>query len=463
MASDAMSSTNPALEALGDNAPYARTNHVRGVAAGVFAETAREFIHPEIILTGLIWALTESPVLTALVPVINKVGVMGPQLLFGARVEHLPRRRPVFVIVTVVRGVAMAGLVGSIGWLTLHGPTAGALALFYTMYLGGCVATACGHVVFMDMIGRLIPENRVASFIGLRMVLGGALAMAVAFLVIQPTLTALSTPLNYLLLAAVGAVLVVVDMSIWCTARECPGPAARRRPSLGESLRRGFGWLRDDARYRKFLWTRIGFRVSYLGLAFFIPFGEQELAREGAAGMAMLGGILVGTQRLSSVLASALWGRVADRLGSRFTLICAGALLVIAPLGAIAATVAPGLYDVDLPAVDRGLDLPMTVYLLALVTLTFGIRAQILGGQRLLITNAPPDRRPTYLSFINTLTSPLTLLPLAGAGLARLTGMTAVFFAVVGGGLIILLAALTMSPDRPTPMGPSPDPSAAEA
>lgn len=451
MSNRAISTTDPALDALGGNAPFARSNHFRGVAAGVFAETAREFLHPEIILTGLIYALTRSPVLAAMVPVINKVGVLGPQLLFGARVEHLPRRRPVFIVVTIVRSLAVVGLVGSIGLLALRGPTTWPLTLFYLTYLVVCTATACGHVVFMDMIGRLIPRNRVASFIGLRMVLGGVLAMVVAFLVIQPILSTVTTPWNYFLLSCVGAVLVAVDMSIWCTARECAGPAAKRRPSVGESFRRGFHWLRDDARYRKFFWTRIGFRISYLGLAFFIPFGEQQLAREDATGIALLGGILVGTQRVSSILASALWGKVADRKGSRFTLVCAGVLLVLAPLLAVAAAYAPGVYDLPLPGVDRGLDLPLTVYLAALVLLSFGIRAQVLGGQRLLITNAPVDRRPTYLAFLNTLTSPLTLLPLAGAALAKMAGMTTLFYIVVLGGVVILAASVTMQADAPPP------------
>ncbi len=454
MASQAIATTDPALHALGDNAPHARGNHIRGVAAGVFAETAREFIHPEIILTGLVYALTRSAVLAAMVPVINKIGIMGPQLIFGARVEHLPRRRPAFIIVTVVRSVAVFALAGSIGLLAIRGATAGALATFYLAYLVMCAASSCGHVVFMDMIGRLIPGNRVASFIGLRMVLGGVLAMAVAFLVIQPILTAVATPYNYLLLSAAGAVLVVIDMSIWCTARECPGPAAAQRARFTESLRRGFTWLREDARYRKFFWTRIGFRVSYLGLAFFIPFGEQQLSREGATGVALLGGILVGTQRISSILASALWGKVADRMGSRFTLIWAGLLLAAAPLLAVSATVVPRLYDVPLPGIDRGLDPPLTVYLLALVLLSFGVRAQVLGGQRLLITNAPPDRRPTYLSFLNTLVSPLTLLPLAGAWLAHLAGMTTLFLVAMVGGLVTLAAAFTMAGDVPTAPAP---------
>lgn len=440
---------DPALSALGDNAPFARTNHVRGVAAGVFAETSREFIHPEIILTGLVYAMTQSAMLAAVVPVINKVGLMAPQLLFGSRIEHLPRRQPVFVLITIVRSLLLFTVVAAIGLLAVRGTTTAALSLFYAAYLGFCISTSFAHVVFMDMIGRLIAPHRVASFIGLRQVLGGMLAMVVGFFMIQPILSALNTPWNYLLLSAIGAIVMVIDMSIWCTAREVAGAAAKRRPGLAESARRGLRWLRADPMYRKFLWTRVGFRISYLGLAFFVPFGEQQLSAGGVGSIALLGGFLVGTQKVSGITGSALWGKAADRLGSRFTLICAGLLLTAAPLLAVVATGLPTAYRLPLPGVERALDLPLTCYLLALVVLSFGTRAQILGGQRLLVLNAPPDRRPTYLSFINTLTSPLTLLPLAGAALAEWTGMATLFVAVATGGLIMLAAALTMPPDPP--------------
>ena len=47
---------------------------------------------------------------------------------------------------------------------------------------------------------------------------------------------------------------------------------------------------------------------------------------------------------------------------------------------------------------------------------------------------------------MNTITSPLTLLPLAGAWLANVAGMTVLFAVIVLGGVLAIAGALYMQP-----------------
>jgi hypothetical protein len=54
------------------------------------------------------------------------------------------------------------------------------------------------------------------------------------------------------------------------------------------------------------------------------------------------------------------------------------------------------------------------------------------------------------VAFLNTVTSPLTLLPLLGAYLAESVGMDALFVLVTAGGALALLAAVRMKSDEHT-------------
>lgn len=428
---------------LGANAPHARRNHVLGVLAGMFAGMARDFVHPTLILAGFVYALTRSPFLVALIPIFSKAGVLAPQLVVSGFVEHAPRRRPYFIIITVVRSLAFAGLVGAM-WLVSRRTDALSLTVFFVTYLLACMSGGIGHIIFMDMVGRLIPRGRVGSFLGMRTFLGGAASIGIGLLVIQPILSGLELPGNYILLAAIGTVLAATDMSIWSMCREEPGPSADERTNLREALGRGVEWLKDRHNYRCYMWMRVAFRVSYLGLAFFIPYGTEKLQQ--GAEVVVLGGIMVATMKLSRVVTGAVWGKVADVWGSRTALVGAGGFMFAAPALALLAPRVPGVFEVPLPGVTHGLDLPLCIYLLALACIGTGMRASGLGGQRFLITSAPERRRPSYIAFLNTLTSPLTLLPLAGAWLAQEAGMNTLFVVVMAGGLLFLANALRMKP-----------------
>jgi hypothetical protein len=76
------------------------------------------------------------------------------------------------------------------------------------------------------------------------------------------------------------------------------------------------------------------------------------------------------------------------------------------------------------------------------------MQASIIGGNRFLIRNAPPHRRISYVGFMNTITSPLALLPLVGAWVANTFGMTALFAGILSGGVLAIAAAVYMRPER---------------
>jgi hypothetical protein len=312
-----------------------------------------------------------------------------------------------------------------------------------------------GHVITLDMFGRMINMDRIGTFLGTREFLGGAFSFVAGLAIVQPILnrgqgsgdTAILAS-NFVWLGVIGATLTVLSMVALILCREEEGPRAKRRTTFLESLIRGWRWLKRNRDYRAYFWLRVAFRVNDLGMAFFIPYGVMKLKSGGeTAGVVVLGGVLVATFKLSRVASSALWGWTVDRYGDRVTLVATGACFVLAPVLALAAPVLPPGFHVPIPTTSAALDLPLLVYLAALATIGAAYQGSIIGGNRFLIGRAPPRRRLSYIGFLNTLTSPLTLLPMLAALVAARLGVTALFVAIVGGGVLYLVGSLRIRPE----------------
>lgn len=432
------------------SAPLSRRNYILGLLNGTIGAAAYDFIHPELILTGLVYALTGSKMLVALLSVINKGASLLPQLFVSSRLEHHAQKRRYYIGVMGLRAVAATLLVLAL-WRMTQAPDVTALVIFFAAWLLTSVSFGTGYVIMLDMVGRLIPMNRVGRFFGAREFAGGLLSLVVGYLVVQPILDLKSVAFadKYLILGIVGGVLGLVGMSFLAMCREEPGPRARDKTNVMESLRRGYRWLQTDANYRAYLWLRIAFRINDLSFAFFIPFGVDRLRySHDPVGVVALGGLLMATFKLSRVVSSIYWGRVVDHQGDRACLIGTGICFSLSPLLALVAPLLPSAFEVPLPLTTAVLDLPLCVYFLALMAVGAGVQGSIIGGNRFLISNAPPHRRLSYIGFLNTVTSPLTLLPLAAAWFAEWAGISALFFILVFGGLLWVYWAWRMRPDR---------------
>ncbi len=433
--------THPAAE-------HARRNHRLGVTAGAVGGLARWIIHPELIIAGFVYALTKSLILVALVAIISKAGILAFQLWTSNYLDHRPRKIPILVLLIHLRAIAFVGLLGGM-WLLSRQVNALSLTLFFTAYLLTWICAGAGYLIFLDVVGRTIPTNRVGSFFALRNILGTVLGIFAGILIVQPVLDGVALPSSYLLLAAIGGALTIVDMSIFSRCREGDGPRAKRQTTLRESLDRGFEWLKKDRNYRRFFWVRVAFRISHLSLAFFIPYGTQKLQFETKEGFALLGGIMITTMNVGQVVSGLIWGKIADRRGFRPPLIGAGVCFALAPSLALLAPMLPKAYSIPIPATAAALDLPLTVYFLALMALGAAFQSNMIGTSCFFVSTGPVHRRPSYVGFLNTITSPFTLLPLAGAFLGKKVGMSAIFVVAMVGGLLLLFSALRIH--SPTP------------
>jgi hypothetical protein len=434
-------------------------NYVLGAMNGLVGGAAYDCIHPELILSGFLYAVT-APVygdgaavtLVAVLAVLNKAGSLLPQLGVSSLLEHQALRRPFYARLGAVRMLGGGGMLVAMAWMAWQ-VDLWSVGLFLAAFSVVSVCMGSGYVVVMDMFGRMIRIERIGTFLGTREFLSGAASLVVGLVVVQPLLnrggSGAGTPtvaMNFFWVTAVGTVLTAASFVFLLACREQPGPRAKRRTTLAESLIRGRRWLKRNPDYRAYLWLRIAFRVNILGLAFIIPFGEQKLA-----GVALLGGVLVATLKVSRLISSGLWGWMVDAHGDRACLIGGGLCFIAGPLLTILAPVLPEGFLWIVPWVDVSVNLPLLVYLVALGVMGAGLQASMLGGNRFLIGRAPPRRRLSYIAFLNTVTSPLTLLPLGAAALVKAAGMTALFGVIAAGGLLWLYWAIRLRPEADMP------------
>lgn len=436
---------------------FTRRNHRLAVLNGIFGQIAIVFVHPELVLVGMIYALAGDAVekrtllyLAAVVTVVSKAGMLGPQLIVGSFLEHRRDKKPMYVMLLIIRAIAYCVMIGSVYLVGCdYVSMALGLGLFFAAYLVVCVCAGSSHVIYTDIIARIIPIGRMGRFIGLRNFLGLGLGMAAGFFVIQGTLTHVRLPHNYAVLITTGGFFAILAMAVFVKTRAPDGPRAKERTSLLQSLRRGFDWLKVDHNYRCYLWLRVAFRTNYLGLAFFIPYGIEHMCRSGdVTEVAALTGVMVATEKGSRWLTALLWGMVTDRRGFRTCLVGGGIGFMLMPVLALAAPHVPTLFEVGIPFTDAVLTLPLCVYLLALAAWGAAMQGSIIGGNRFYIGSAPPHRRISYMGFQNTVTSPLTLLPLAGAALAVRFGVGIIFWVVAAGSILYLVSALRMIPEH---------------
>jgi len=451
------SSSRPPGESQDLSLEDVRRNTRLGIVNGVLGQVAMVFVHPELVLVGMIYALASDTLgrtsllyLAAAVTVVSKAGMLGPQLLVGSLLEHRSDKKPTYAKLMVLRAFCYGIMIIAVYLVgTDRVSMTWGLSVFFATYLVVCLCAGSGHGIYTDIIGRVIPIARLGRFIGLRNFLGGAAGFVASLFLLQAILGLLDLPLNYVVLIATGACFSIVAMVVLLKTHAPEGARAKERTTLLQSVRRGFDWIKVDHNYRCYLGLRIAFRINYLGLAFFFPYGKEQLCRSGDLSEVLaLTGMMVAAERGSRWLTALFWGRLADRRGFRTCLVGVGIGFLLMPMLALSAPHLPTGFETSVPFSSVVLTLPICVYLLALAAWGAAIQGSIVAGNRFYIGSAPPHRRISYMGFLNTVTSPLTLLPLAGAALAAQFGIETIFMVVLAASLLYLLDAVRMIPEH---------------
>ena len=385
------------------------------------------------VLPVLVSTLTDSNLAIGLIAALYGMGIYLPQLLTANFTERLRYKKPFVMLVGSVGERLPYLLMGVAVWLfAVPAPNMALVLVLGCLALSGFSAGAATPAWY-DMIAKVIPVSRRGLWSGLGHGLGALMGIFGAFLVGR-ILDGYPYPNNFtlLFLLAFGATcLSFVGLAL---NREPPSPLVKRRVSTRSYFRQLPALLRANRNYRRFFFSRTVVILGAMATSFFIIYGIQRFALDGAAI-----GLMTATLVASQAVMSLLWGVIGDRIGHKVVLTSAAFALALAALNTLLAPTQGWL-------------------VLSFVLLGMYSSGDAVSGLNIILEFAAPEDRPTYIGLTNTLLAPTIILaPILGGWLATIAGFPTLLItaaAVASTGAFLLAFWVQEPRQKPLPAPP---------
>ena len=398
-------------------------NYTLAVLNQVFIRLGMSFTHPSMVLAVLVRQMGGSNTLVGLLPALRFGGWFLPQFLVGGAIQHLPRKLPFYVVMDSVR-VVIYTFLGLLLFIMGASDPSLFLAIFFVLFTISRLTTGSSAVVRLDLIGKVIPATRRASFMAARGLYGGLAGFAAGFVVgyILDTQDFLGFPRHFALLFLIAAASFAASVLVFSRVYEPPMPGNPPRISVRQQLSRVPTLLQQDPNYRRYVVVRLLLNMVRIADPFYVIYALEVLH----APVAMVGTYL-STLTLASILSNPLWNRVSQRRGIKTTLLTSSFLTDLTPLLAV-----------GMPFLPRSLGLgnnhPWSAYIFGLVFAAAGLSQSGRGISlmTILLNISPPEERPSYIGFVNTLLGIESFLPVFAGGVVDTIGFVPVFLAAAG-------------------------------
>ncbi len=388
---------------------YATRNFWLCVGNGAIVSMGSAFFSFETVMAGLTFTLTGSNLLVGLVTAMATSCWLWPQLIVGSRIEHRPRKMPVYRASVILRCCALAAMTLSL-WLLADMPY-----VLYTVLLLGTIVFATGGgicvIPFMDIVAKSIPVERRPMLMTWRRTLGGILGGLAGLITlwVLSDRSGLIFPYNYVVLFTAGGLINFVAYACFMASHEPIEAVETERKSFVEFLRGGLDVFRKDRDFRNYFYFRLCLAIAYMSQTLLVPFAmarfDTPLQATGlfAAGIAITGGLV-----------SIVWGRIAQKLGE-IPLFTLAALLAVVPCIFIAALAFfPAAHPVSQILAPHFHWVVLAVF----ACLTAARQGIDIAGALYMLVLPPAKLRPTYFAFMHSLSAPLMLSPLLAGWLA---------------------------------------------
>lgn len=392
-------------------------NFMRHVLSLLATKTADGLADAKLVLAWLLGALGAPEWLVGLLVPVREAGALLPQLAIAALIRHQAVRKWVWVIGSVVQGLAAIGMALAALWL--DGATAG-VTILGLLGIAALARGACS-VSYKDVLGKTVSKSTRGTATGTAGSAAAVLVLAFGAL-LAFDLWPRTVPGIAVALALAGALWMVAAM-LFAGLAEAPGATEGGGNALAVA-RQQWGVLRDDAQLRRFILTR----ALLIATALAPPY---LLAAAGAASDTSATGTLgpfVIASALAAILSAYVWGRLSDRSSRKV-------LILAALLAAITLAVA-GLVALWRPDWLGGAALPAGLLFLIMVAHQ-GVR---LGRATHLVDMADAHQRATYTAVSNTFIGVVLVAGGVFGALAHWLGVAAVLLVFAA---MALLAALS--------------------
>lgn len=410
----------------GDLAPEARGEVPRnfGLNAlnGAATKLAEQLASPGAVLALLLGVVAAPVLFVGLLEPVARGASLAPQLAVAGRIRAHAVRKGFWVGAGLTQAAALTAM--AVAAATLEGSAAGIAIVACLLVFSA--ASGVGSVAFGDVVGKTIPESKRGQLLALRATAGGALTLIVGLALLG--LSGSDDLGVFLALIGAAALLWLVSALLFAALREPAGEPVSMRSPLAEA-RAGLGSFREVPGLRVFATARGLLLAVEIGLPFLVVFSRSELGDANVLAAVVLS---VGAANLLSNYA---WGRIADRISTRLTMIAAGLIGSVAIGGVL---VLGAIADAGTPL------LAFCPVFFAATVAEAGVRV---GRKAWIVNAAPEEQRPLWIAATNTLAGLVTLAFTALGILAQLAGVTAVLYVLLALSLAGIAAAYAMPED----------------
>ncbi len=389
-----------------------RRNFIAGIINGTLFNLVNALMDPSVVLVVFVAHLTDSNFLLGLAGVVRMGAWMLPQIWVSGYIQSLPCAQPVYRHVALLRGVLMLMLVVSV--FTVQHPTL-LLFLFFALVAGQQFAAGVGGLVFMDVVGKVIPAAKRGVFFSWRVGLGGLLAIGGGAIVraLLDEQTGPHYPENFGVIFALAVACSIPAMLAWMVGVEEPParqPGSRR--GLKEQFQRALAVWDQDANYRAYLQARVALFFVVMAVTPFFTVYAQKVFGVPVATLAVYPAVIAAANLVGTTLSGWASARLGNqnliRLGAGLSALILVMVLSARPLSL--STEAAGVYFGAIFALVSVSKAMMNISLAALN-----------------INIAPEGKRPLYIGFSNTVMGVAMLLGAAAGLLVDAVGFQ-VFF-----------------------------------
>jgi MFS family permease len=412
-----------------------RWNFAMCVGNGSIVSMGFAFFTVETVMAGLVYQLTGDTRAVGVLVSVQAIGWLWPQIIVGSYIEHRERKKPVYTISACLRFGSMLAI--SILIYYWEGSPWNLYLLIVGLWI---IFSSSGGVCvlpFTDVVAKSIPSAWRPMLWAYRQLIGGVLGFLASFVVmyILSERSGIPYPKQYALLTFVGTCICGVAYILFIMTREKIEPVTAQRVPMVTFAKRGPVIFGRDAGYRRFFWFKVFWAVGIMSQSLFVPFAMAYFDAS-----AKLTGTFTGVILLVGGVSSFVWGRVSQRFGEIVLFRVSALVLLLSPLSAL---VLYGLYHYP-PAREL-----VSLHFVTPFVLMFGLGTVAINGVSIasfvhLLALCPPERRFSYIAFMNTISVPLMLLPIVAGVMAREASYALAFGCGAAGALGAFVLACQM-------------------
>ncbi len=381
---------------------HSRFNFACCLADSIGFPLGISFISIMTIMPLFVKQLTDSNLAIGLIPAINSLGMLLPQLLIANYIERLPIKRMYVFWVAISERLALLIIALFAIWFGKSNPQL-LLLLYFVCWGWHSLSMGFNFPAYYGLISKVIPVNRRGKLYGVGGAVGGLLGLLGAG-ISQYLLNGWGFPWGFAYCFIIATIILTISVAPLAVVREPVYPKQKPRKTLGEYFKSLPGILKTDYNFSRYIISQVIFYFSIMAPAFYTVYAINKFGVS-TGGVAIFTAIIMGT----NTIAHPIWGYLADRRGYKLVLSLSLIFMIIAPLWAL---LAPSLI----------------LFYLVFVLNSIAITGYGISNFNIILEFSPPDNVPTYMALSSTICSPFkSLTPILGGIIADKMGYSLVF------------------------------------